>query len=151
MSAVKATGVAVSAAMAAVGVLHAVWAVTPWPVRDPKEFAETMIGEGDEMPPPVACLAVAGMFGTASYLVASEAGVVPAVGPKALRRLGLRTVSGVMLGRGIGGLALFGTVIGRTDRFLRMDRRYYSPLCLALGAGTALVAGRRAGAADRPQ
>ncbi|MGA5816321.1 DUF3995 domain-containing protein [Kitasatospora sp. NPDC094028] len=148
MSVVKATGVAVASGMAAVGALHAMWAVTTWPIRTPEEFADTFIGAGDEVPPAVACLAVTGMLGTAAYLVASEAGVVPAVGPKRLRRLGLRTVSTVMLGRGIGGLALFGTVIERTERFKRLDRRYYSPLCLALGAGTALVAAR---AADRSQ
>lgn len=149
MSTVKATGVAVSAALAGVGALHAVWAVAPWPLRTPEEFADTLVGAGDELPPAAACLAVAGLLGTAAYLVAVEAGALPPVGLRRLRRAGVRAVSGVMLARGIGGLALFGNVVERSERFTRLNTRYYSPLCLALGAGAAVVA--RAGAGEPSQ
>ncbi|MQS12002.1 DUF3995 domain-containing protein [Streptomyces kaniharaensis] len=140
-SAVKATGVVVSAALAGVGALHAVWAVTPWPLRTPEEFADTVVGTGDGVPPAAACLAVAGLLGSAAYLVGAEAGVLPPVGPRRLRRAGVRAVSGVMLARGIGGLAVFGNLVERSERFRRLDTRYYSPFCLALAAGAAVVAG----------
>ncbi|MEV7022160.1 DUF3995 domain-containing protein [Kitasatospora sp. NPDC093558] len=141
MSATKATGVAVSAALAGLGALHVVWTVTPWPLRTPEEFADTVVGAGDGLPPAAACLAVAGLLGAGAYLVAAEAGVLPPAGPRRLRRAGVRAVSGVMLARGIGGLALFGNFVERSERFTRLDSRYYSPLCLALGAGAAVIAG----------
>ncbi|MEV8325047.1 DUF3995 domain-containing protein [Kitasatospora sp. NPDC059811] len=141
MGAVKVTGAAVSGVLAATGALHAVWAVTPWPLRTPEEFADTVVGAGDGPPSPAACVAVAGLLGTAAYLVGAEAGVLPAVGPRRLRRAGVRAVAGVMLARGAGGLVLFGRAVERSERFKRLDTRYYSPLCLALAAGTAVVAG----------
>ncbi|MFI6443774.1 DUF3995 domain-containing protein [Kitasatospora sp. NPDC050543] len=140
MDAVKVTGTAVSAALAATGALHAVWAATPWPLSTPQEFADVVVGTGEGVPPPAACLAVAGALGAAAYLVGARSGVLPAAGPGWLRRSGSGTVAAVMLGRGVGGLLLFGSGrLRRTERFTRLDRRYYSPVCLALGAGAALV------------
>ncbi|MEU8919683.1 DUF3995 domain-containing protein [Kitasatospora sp. NPDC048545] len=140
--AVRTTGVVVSGALAVTGVLHAVWAVTPWPLRTPEEFVDTVVGAGEGPPPAAACLAVAGLLGTAAYLVGAEAGVLPGAGSRRVRRAGVRTVAGVLLARGIGGPALFGSVIERSERFRRLDRRYYSPLCVALGAGAAAVGWR---------
>ncbi len=148
MDVVRAGGVAVSGALAVVGALHGVWAVTPWPLRTPEEFADAVVGAGEGVPPAAACLGVAGLLGAASYLVAAEAGVVPAVGPARMRRAGVRAVSAVMLARGVGGLTLFGTVVERSERFRRLDRRYYSPLCLALGAGAAAVGWRGSAATN---
>ncbi|MBD0670541.1 hypothetical protein BU198_07380, partial [Streptomyces sp. CBMA156] len=62
--------------------LHAVWAVTPWPLGSAEEFADAVVGQGDGVPPAAACLAVAGALGAGAYLVGSEAGVLPAVGPR---------------------------------------------------------------------
>ncbi|MEU6237016.1 DUF3995 domain-containing protein [Kitasatospora sp. NPDC047058] len=146
MGAVQVTGAAVAGVLAATGALHAVWAVTPWPLRTPEEFADTVVGTGDGVPPAAACVAVAGLLGSAAYLVGAEAGVLPAAGPARVRRHGVRAVAGVMLARGAGGLVVFGGgLAARSERFRRLDTRYYSPLCLALGAGAAVVAaaGRR--------
>ncbi|MEV7772423.1 DUF3995 domain-containing protein [Kitasatospora sp. NPDC086791] len=140
--AVRATGVVVSGVLAATGALHAVWAVTPWPLRTPEEFADTVVGAGEGVPPAAACVAVAGMLGAAAYLVGAEAGVLPGVGPARVRRAGVRTVAGVLLARGVGGPALFGGAVERSERFRRLDRRYYAPLCVALGAGAAAVGWR---------
>ncbi|MFJ6616299.1 DUF3995 domain-containing protein [Kitasatospora sp. NPDC091335] len=149
MGATRATGGVVAAALAATGVLHAVWAVTPWPFGSAEEFADSVVGQGDGVPPAAACLAVAGALGAGAYLVGSEAGVLPAVGPRRLRRAGVRTVAGVLLARGVAGPVLFGRVDERSERFRRLNARYYSPLCVALGAGAAAVA--RAGAVRRAQ
>lgn len=140
----------VAGALGAIGVLHAVWMRTPWPLGSPAEFADTVVGVGVErLPTPAMCAEVAVALGAASYLVGARAGVLPAVGPRLLRTAGAGAVSGVLLARGVGGLLLFGPAgpgrrIARTERFLRLDRRYYSPLCLALGTGAALVAARGA-------
>ncbi|MFJ8627180.1 DUF3995 domain-containing protein [Kitasatospora sp. NPDC093550] len=146
--AVRVAGAVVAGALGATGALHAVWAVTPWPLKTPEEFADVVVGAGEGVPPAAACVAVAGLLGTAAYLVGAEAGVLPEAGPERLRRAGVRTVAGVMLARGVGGLALFGGVLERSERFRRMDRRYYSPLCLALGAGAAAVGWRGSSATN---
>lgn len=146
---VRVVGGSVSAALAAAGALHAVWAVTPWPLRTPEEFADVVVGTGDGVPPAGACLAVAGLLGAASYLVGAEARVLPRVGPPAVRRAGVVTVAGVLLARGVAGPVVFGRVSERTERFRRQNLRYYSPLCAALGAGAAVVAWRGSSAAKR--
>ncbi|MFD4656360.1 DUF3995 domain-containing protein [Kitasatospora sp. NPDC058444] len=146
---VRVVGGAVSAALAAVGALHAVWVVTPWPLRSPEEFADVVVGTGDGVPPAGACLAVAGLLGAASCLVGAEAGVLPRVGPPAVRRAGVLAVAGVLLARGVAGPVVFGRVSERTERFRRLNLRYYSPLCAALGAGAAAVAWRGSSAAKR--
>ncbi|MGV9270344.1 DUF3995 domain-containing protein [Kitasatospora sp. NPDC003701] len=150
MGAVRVTGAAVAGVLAATGALHAVWAVTPWPARSPREFADTVVGTGDGVPPAAACLAVAGLLGTAAYLVGAEAGALPAVGPRRVRRAGVRAVAGVLLARGAAGPLAFGVLSERTDRFRRLNVRYYSPLCLALGAGAAVVAAAAPGASPGP-
>ncbi|MFF7459310.1 DUF3995 domain-containing protein [Kitasatospora sp. NPDC008115] len=138
----RGVGVAVAGGLAVAGALHAVWTVTPWPLRTPEEFADTVVGTGEGVPPAAACVAVAGALGAAAYLVAAEAGVAPAVGPARVRRAGVRTVSAVLLARGAGGLVVSGLGLGaRSERFRRMDTRYYAPLCLALGAGAAVTSG----------
>ncbi|MFG3228717.1 DUF3995 domain-containing protein [Kitasatospora sp. NPDC048194] len=178
-TAVRVTGGAVSAALAVTGALHAVWAVTPWPLRTPEEFADAVVGTGDGVPPAGACLAVAGLLGAASYLVAAEAGVLPAGGSQGsrragaspagvravagvrrdearrtgvrragARRAGVRAVAGVLLARGVAGPVLFGRVSARTERFRRLNVRYYSPLCVVLGAGAAAVGWRGSSATN---
>jgi hypothetical protein len=90
-------------------------------------------------PQPAACLMVATLLATASGLVAGRPRRVPT-----LRRAGAMGVAAVLGVRGLCGLA------GRTDlvspgsvspRFRRLDRGYYSPLCLALAAAAASSAG----------
>ncbi|MGW6919467.1 DUF3995 domain-containing protein [Kitasatospora sp. NPDC054939] len=141
MSAVRVTGGAVAAALAGTSALHALWTVTPWPLKSPKDFADTVVGTGDGVPPATLCLAVAGALGTSAYLVGARAGVLPAAGPAWLRATGAGLAAGALLARGAAGPVLFGRgLLARSDRFRRMDSRYYSPLCLALGAGAAAVA-----------
>ncbi|GAA0701235.1 hypothetical protein GCM10010193_65070 [Kitasatospora atroaurantiaca] len=145
-SALRATGAVVAGALGAIGVLHAAWMRTQWPLSSPAEFADAVVGVGvDRLPTPAMCAEVAVALGAASYLVGARAGVLPAAGPRRLRAVGTGAVAGVLLARGVGGLLLFGPEgsgrrITRTERFARLDRRYYSPLCLALGAGAAVVA-----------
>nr|WP_223242672.1 DUF3995 domain-containing protein [Streptomyces sp. CBMA123] len=134
--------------MAVAGALHVVWAVTPWPLRTAEEFADTVVGAGAGVPPAGACLAVAGLLGTASYLVAAEAGVAAPVGPPGSRRAGVRAVAGVLLARGLAGPVVFGRSSGRSARFRRLNVRYYSPLCVALGAGAAAVGWRGSSATN---
>jgi hypothetical protein len=110
-----------SAGLGAISALHVAWGLgASWPRIDREPAA------------PEACFAVAGVLGVAAGLVAGH----PRRAPR-LSRLGARAVSGVLATRGAFGMA------GRTDllasgasseRFRRMDRRVYSPVCLTLAA-----------------
>jgi uncharacterized protein DUF3995 len=119
-----------TAALAGLGVLHAAWGLgAAWPLRDRAALADAVVGRAD-VPPPAACWAVAGALGAAAALVAGRPRRLPR-----LRRVGAAGVSVTLAGRGLLGLA------GKTDavspgssspRFRELDRRLYSPLCLAL-------------------
>ena len=121
-----------SAGLLAIAGLHGVWATgSSWPMRDGDALAQS--AGGGRSHTAAECLAVAGLLTAASALVAGRPRRAPW-----LRRTGAGTVVAVLATRGAFGLA------GRTDalvpgsssaRFRRLDRRYYSPLCLALAAG----------------
>jgi hypothetical protein len=123
-----------SATLAAIGAVHVAWgrgSTVPFASRE--ELADAVIGSR-AVPSPAACYAVAAALFVASALVSD----VP-LGPRRTRRLGRRVVGGVLAARGLAGL------LGRTDalspgstspRFRRLDRRFYSPLCLALALGS---------------
>jgi hypothetical protein len=117
--------------------LHALWASgSSWPAEDRAELADRMAGRaGGSVPSPAACLGVATVLASASALVAGRPRRLPRV-----RRAGTIGVAVVLGVRGACGMA------GRTDlvspgstspRFRRLDRRYYSPLCLSLAATAA--------------
>ena len=120
-----------SGAFTALGALHVLWATgSSWPAAD----AGTISGRSGARasPGPVACLAVAGLLGTAAALVTGHPRERPA-----LARVGSAGVTATFALRGVLGLA------GRTDlvspgstseRFRALDRRYYGPLCLGLAA-----------------
>ena len=123
-----------SVGLLAIAGLHVVWATgSPWPMGDRRLLTDTVVGSDDDEPPSAAaCLAVAGLLGAAGALVAGRPRRAPAVS-----RLGSAGVVAVLTTRGGLGLA------GRTDllspgsvseRFRRLDRRVYSPLCLSLAA-----------------
>lgn len=140
---VRAAGAAVPAGLGAVAVLHAAWALGwRWPGGSDEAFAERVIGSG-ELPPEWATWAVAGLLATAAGMVRTTA-----TGSRStLARAGSWTVAGVLLARGAGGLAA-STAHGLDGAYARLDVSVYSPLCLALGAGTALTAERTSAAAE---
>ena len=65
--------------LGAIGALHAVWATgSSWPMRERRLLTDAVVGsEGDQPPPPAACLTVAGLLGTAAALVAGRPRSVP--------------------------------------------------------------------------
>ena len=124
-----------AATFAGIGLLHNAWGVgITFPFADASSLSDAVVGTG-AVPPPIACHAVAGMLFAASALVLD----LP-IAPTRLRHVGRRVVVGVLTVRGIAGF------IGQTARlspgsnsarFQRLDRRYFSPLCLLLALGTA--------------
>ena len=124
-----------SLTLAGIGGLHVAWgrgSVFPFTSRE--ELNDKVIGR-QATPSPAACYAVAGLLTAASGLVAG----LPT------RRSPIRRAGVVGVAMALGGRAALG-FSGRTDvvspgsvspRFRRMDRRFFSPLCLALAAGAA--------------
>jgi hypothetical protein len=121
--------------LAAVAGLHLLWARgSSFPFSNRDDLAQSVVGSNN-VPSAAACVAVSGALLSAAVLVA---GTPPL--PPMLRRLGVVGVTTTLATRGALGLA------GRTDlvspgslsaRFRRLDRRVFSPLCLALAAGSA--------------
>ncbi len=90
------------------------------------------------MPGPASCFPVGTALAAAGALTAGW----PAGRPM-LRRLGACGAAGVLAGRGVLGLAGRTRLVSPTsvsDNFVRLDRRLYSPLCLALAGLSALSA-----------
>jgi hypothetical protein len=141
-------GGALTLALLGIGLLHAVWTVSSWPLADRDDFARLVVGVPvDELPSPGMTAAVAVALAVAAVLVAAQARLLPAGPvPARVRRAGVVVVAVVLLLRGGGALVaeLAGMEVGPAD-FVRMDRIVYSPLCLTLGLAAAWVASRGLG------
>jgi len=118
-----------------IAALHAVWETgSSWPMSDGAALSDGVAGRSDGVSHTAAeCLAVAGALTLAAAFVAGRPRRLPA-----LQRAGAAGVISVLGTRAAFGLA------GRTDvlspgatseRFRALDRRVYSPLCLALALG----------------
>lgn len=122
----------------AVAIAHFLWAIgSRWPIRDPELLARTVIGRpGVTRVPRLASLVVsivvlaAGVFAlaladhTAGGLLLTLAGVV---------------LAAIFLGRGAIGYTAGWRARFSEEPFATLDRKNYSPLCLALGAGFLLL------------
>lgn len=146
-------GASAALGLGAAGALHAIWTFSPWPLASRADFARTVVGgvaEAD-LPPAGLTAMVAAALGSAAYLVAAQARLVPQVGPRRLARLGVGVTAGVLLLRGVAGM-VFSGLAGQATDYTRWDLALYSPVCLALGGLTAYVAAstRVANAAGQP-
>jgi len=133
---------AVPPALLAIAALHAAWALgSHWPSSDERALAQAVLSGGaTEMPPGWASWVVTGALTGAAGAVHLAGGDHPA---RWVRKLALAT-AGVLVFRG----AVFVPVDlanGLAARYDRLDLAFYSPLCLALGAGAWAVARRNGG------
>jgi hypothetical protein len=126
-------------ALGGLSALHLAWAAgSSWPSSDRAELAQVTAGT-DELPGPVPCLQVAAVLAGAAGLVAGVGG------DRRVARFGRAAVAAGFLTRGVAGLTgNTGRLVPWTPdaRFARLDRRYYGPLCCAIGL--AALAGRGA-------
>jgi hypothetical protein len=107
-----------------------------------EELADVAAGN-DRVPNPAACFVVAGALTTAAALVAG------AGGQTFVARSGRWTVAAVLAGRAAAGGTVAAGLLGMpppSERFRRLDRRWYRPLCLTL----ALCAARSASCTPCP-
>lgn len=140
------TGAVATLTLTGLAALHAYWARGGrWPGVDAASLGETVVGPGAKLPPAPAVWAVA------SLLAGSAAAMATTMTGRGPRRLALKmtwATGGVLLARGAIGLPL-SLVRGLDTRFGRLDASIYSPLCLALGAASVLVARGAATGAHR--
>ncbi len=133
-------GATAALGLGAAGALHAIWTFSPWPLASRADFARTVVGVPEASLPTAGLTAmVAGALGSAAYLVAAEARLVPQVGPRSLARVGVGVIAGALLLRGAAGMVASG-LTSRPSDYTRWDLALYSPLCLTLGSLTAYVA-----------
>ena len=139
----RAGALTASTALFGLAGLHAAWGVgSAWPAADRRALAGAVIGvrpgpdagpQDSGMPGAGACFAVSGALAAAGALVAGW----PARRWPRLHRLGTCGVVGVLASRGTLGLTgqtRLVSPVSESERFRRLDRRIYSPACLALAA-----------------
>ncbi|MDG4859907.1 DUF3995 domain-containing protein [Streptomyces sp. T-3] len=122
----------------AIGVLHFVWAFSPWPLKDATAFTKAIGGSDDgEMPsaPSTVLVGLALISGAVLTLMVNES--IPGIGPDWLRLAGMYGLTLVLLARGLGGYFINS---GAAGEFQRLNTVLYSPLCVALGSLAGLVA-----------
>jgi hypothetical protein len=123
-----------AAILAALAALHVAWGWgSSFPFRNRDDLADAVVGSST-VPGPAACWAVAGALTTGAILVAD-------VGPQPprVRRPLLLGVSSALGLRGLLGWAGKTETIApgsNSERFVQLDRRIYSPLCIALALGS---------------
>ncbi|GAB7191354.1 hypothetical protein NUM3379_20610 [Kineococcus sp. NUM-3379] len=142
----RAGAVAVPAVLLALAAVHGGWALGwRWPGTDDRSWADRVIGSRSAPPPPGACWAVAaGLTAAAAAVRAADAGAGGAP-----VRAAARAVAAAFALRGAAG-AVSSLLTRRRGEYERLDLAVYSPLCLAVAAGTTAVAGRAARRAATP-
>ena len=126
------------AVLVAIAGLHAYWGTGGrWPAKDEAALAGLVIGKtpGKRMPPPLACFAVAVaiLIGTCLIAAASYGQVQGLLGR--LLAFAYCIFTAVFVLRGLAGYLPKLWAPSIETPFFALNRRYYSPLCLALGAG----------------
>lgn len=124
--------------LVAIGLLHFVWAFSPWPMKDAVTFTKTIGGSDDGVMPPrpsTILVGVALIGGGVLTLMVNES--IPAIGPDWLRLVGMYGLTLVLLARGLGGYLMNS---GAAGEFQRWNTVLYSPLCVALAALGGIVA-----------
>jgi hypothetical protein len=127
--------VAVPATLAGLAALHAAWALGwRWPGGDDEAFAARVMGYGVPVPPAPATWTVAALLGGAAGAV--RAAALP--GASSRVRSAAAATAALFALRGALSIPV-DVVRGFDDVYERLDLAVYSPLCLAIGAGTAAV------------
>jgi Protein of unknown function (DUF3995) len=126
-----------------IATLHVYWGIGGiWPGSDPKSCARAVVGFAgiETMPSTAASFAVASMI-IAATLVALALGGLFASPFDRVQLAGVALFIGLaFFGRGIAGFTPAWRRLTPEMPFARLDTRYYSPLCLIIGAGFVFLA-----------
>jgi len=128
--------------LAGIAGLHAYWGRGGlWPAASEDELVATVIGNASarRMPSPGLCLAVALAIAVAAIWPLLLAQGPSAGTPRLLIFLAGFAITAVFLLRGIAGFLPAWRRLHPREPFASNDRRYYSPLCLLIAAGYAIL------------
>jgi hypothetical protein len=135
-------GTVLAVVLAALAGIHLYWAVGGvWPGTDQKSCARAVAGFRGiaRMPPPAAGMAVAlALFAAAGLALVLSGGPESTPASSLILLLGVGAAI-VFLGRGIAGFTPAWRRLTPEMPFARNDVRWFSPLCLAIGAGFVLL------------
>lgn len=126
-----------------VSVFHVYWAFGgKWPGHDEISLARAVVGSQGitAMPGRGPTLAVALLIFCAGVVALMQADVVPALLPPMMRSVAVVFLAALFLVRGIVSFTPQFRRSQSEEPFATLDRRLYGPLCLALGAGFAVLA-----------
>ena len=130
------------AVIAAIAAIHVYWALGGlWPGSDEASLARKVVGSPGvtRMPSREMTLAVACLIFFAALWPLMWAALIPYPLPQSLVWLGMIVLAAVFTGRGIAGYWPAFRAIFPEEPFATLDRRCYSPLCLAIGAAFILL------------
>ena len=133
---------ALSAVLLLVTALHVYWGIGGvWPGHDAASCARAVVGTRDvrEMPSTFACFAVAACLVLATLWPLALMGVFATPFPQQGLAATSVMIAFVFLGRGLLGFTPWWRRQTPEQPFARLDRLYYSPLCLLVGAGFAIL------------
>lgn len=134
---------ALSAILLLVTAAHVYWAIGGiWPGTDSASCARAVVGfRGvDAMPSSFACFAVAACLGLVTLWPPALEGVFATPFDKAGLAATAMMIGLAFLVRGILGFTPWWRNIAPEQPFARLDRRFYSPLCLLIAAGFVVLA-----------
>ena len=134
---------ALSFGLLVIAVVHALWgAKVWWPIADETALARTVVGQTgiEKMPPSLSCFLVAGALGVGALTPWAALNFFPLPETvSAFVRYLVAAFAVVFLLRGLAGYSGPFSRYFSEEPFRSLDRRFYSPLCLAFGAGFAAV------------
>lgn len=119
-----------SVVLLALAVLHVLWGIGYWfPIEDEAQLVRAVAGfpDAEEMPGAVPCALVA----VALFIAVTCLWWPP--GP--FRFLALVVIGAVFMARGAAAFTPLWRKLTPVEPFATLDRKYYGPLCLALGLG----------------
>jgi Protein of unknown function (DUF3995) len=144
LSAAGLAGALLTAILAAIAVIHALWGLgSSFPAADRDALALLAIGRR-QVPPPLACFVVAAGVAAMAALPSVVLGWVALPQPAVtLARLGCWAAAAIFAARGVAGYLPAFERIFPLEPFHTMNRVAYSPLCLAVAALFVVVARAR--------
>jgi hypothetical protein len=132
-----------AAPLVLIAALHVYWGIGGiWPGTDRKSCARAVVGFAgvETMPSAGAALAVAAMIIASALIVLALADVFASPFDQAQLAGAAFFIALAFLGRGLAGFTPAWRRLTPEMPFARLDVRYYSPLCLLLGAGFVVLA-----------
>lgn len=134
---------ALAATMLLLAALHAYWGLGGvWPGTDATSCARTVGGfpRATGMARPSACFAVAAALAATALIALVQGGLVQFEGLGPLPALAAGGAAFIFTGRGIAGFTPAWRRLTPKQPFAKLDVRYYSPLCLLIGAAFTILA-----------